>query len=42
MAQPDLVAESRTASVRAKVKHPILIVKRDLGFTKTRYRRNGQ
>ena len=42
MAQPDLVAESRTASVRAKVKHPILIVQRDLGFTKTRYRRNGQ
>jgi IS5 family transposase len=42
MAQQDLEAGSRTASVRAKVEHPILIVKRDLGFTKTRYRRNGQ
>ncbi len=38
MAQPDRVAESRKASVRAKVEHPFLIVKRDFGFTKTRYR----
>lgn len=30
--------ESRQASVRAKVEHPFLIVKRDFGFTKTRYR----
>ena len=28
----------RLASVRAKVNHPFLIVKRDFGFTKTRYR----
>ena len=38
MVQPDRVAESRKASVRAKVEHPFLIVKRDFGFTKTRYR----
>ena len=38
MAQPDRVAESRKASVRAKVEHPFLIVKRDFGFTRTRYR----
>ena len=38
MAQPDRVAESRKASVRAKVEHPFLIIKRDFGFTKTRYR----
>jgi IS5 family transposase len=25
-------------AVRAKVEHPFLIVKRDFGFTKTRYR----
>ena len=30
--------ESRKASVRAKVEHPFLVVKRDFGFTKTRYR----
>ena len=30
--------ESRKASIRAKVEHPYLIVKRDFGFTKTRYR----
>jgi len=30
--------ESRKASVRAKVEHPFLIVKRDFGFNKTRYR----
>lgn len=38
MAEPDRHAESRKASVRAKVEHPFLIVKRDFGFTKTRYR----
>ena len=38
MARPDRVAESRKASVRAKVEHPFLIVKLDFGFTKTRYR----
>ena len=38
MAQPDRAAELRKASVRAKVEHPLLIVKRDFGFTKTRYR----
>lgn len=30
--------ESRKASIRAKVEHPYLILKRDFGFTKTRYR----
>jgi IS5 family transposase len=38
MPGPDQQAESRKASVRAKVEHPFLIVKRDFGFTKTRYR----
>jgi IS5 family transposase len=38
MPGPDRQAESRKASVRAKVEHPFLIVKRDFGFTKTRYR----
>ena len=38
MAGPDRAAESRKASVRAKVEHPFLIIKRDFGFTKTRYR----
>ena len=38
MAGPDRAVESRKASVRAKVEHPFLIVKRDFGFTKTRYR----
>ena len=38
MAEPDRQSESRKASVRAKVEHPFLIVKRDFGFTKTRYR----
>jgi IS5 family transposase len=38
MAEPDRAIESRKASVRAKVEHPFLIVKRDFGFTKTRYR----
>ena len=34
----DRAVESRKSSVRAKVEHPFLIVKRDFGFTKTRYR----
>ena len=34
----DQRVESRQASVRAKVEHPFLIVKRDFGFRKTRYR----
>lgn len=38
MASPDRQIESRKASVRAKVEHVFLIVKRDFGFTKTRYR----
>ena len=38
MAGPDRAAESRKASVRAKVEHPFLVLKRDFGFTKTRYR----
>jgi IS5 family transposase len=38
MAGPDRVGQSRQAGVRAKVEHPFLIVKRDFGFTKTRYR----
>ena len=38
MTEPDRAEESRKASVRAKVEHPFLIVKRDFGFTKTRYR----
>ena len=38
MPGPDQQAESRKASVRAKVEHPFLIVKRDFGFSKTRYR----
>ena len=38
MAAPDRAEESRKASVRAKVEHPFLILKRDFGFTKTRYR----
>jgi IS5 family transposase len=38
MAEPDRQSESRKASVRAKVEHPFLVVKRDFGFTKTRYR----
>jgi IS5 family transposase len=38
MPGPDRDVESRKASVRAKVEHPFLIVKRDFGFTKTRYR----
>lgn len=38
MAGPDRAQESRKASVRSKVEHPFLIVKRDFGFVKTRYR----
>jgi IS5 family transposase len=38
MTNHDRDLESRKASVRAKVEHPFLIVKRDFGFTKTRYR----
>ncbi len=38
MTEHDRALESRKASVRAKVEHPFLIVKRDFGFTKTRYR----
>jgi IS5 family transposase len=38
----DRTVESRKASVRAKVEHPFLIVKRDFGFTKTRYRGIGK
>ena len=38
MTAPDRAIESRKASARAKVEHPFLIVKRDFGFTKTRYR----
>lgn len=38
MAEPDRAEQSRQAGVRAKVEHPFLIVKRDFGFTKTRYR----
>ncbi len=30
--------ESRKAAVRAQVEHPFLVVKRDFGFRKTRYR----
>lgn len=30
--------ESRKASARSKVEHPFLVVKRQLGFAKTRYR----
>lgn len=38
MPPPDRAEQSRQAGVRAKVEHPFLIVKRDFGFTKTRYR----
>jgi IS5 family transposase len=42
MTEHDRGIESRKASVRAKVEHPFLIVKRDFGFTKTRYRGIGK
>ena len=38
MAGPDRLIESGKASIRAKVEHPFLILKRDFGFAKTRYR----
>jgi IS5 family transposase len=38
MTEQDRAIESRKASVRAKPEHPFLIVKRDFGFAKTRYR----
>jgi IS5 family transposase len=38
MPEPDRHLESRKAAVRAKVEHPFLIIKRDFGFIKTRYR----
>ncbi len=42
MTEHDRALASRQASVRAKVEHPFLIVKRDFGFTKTRYRGIGK
>lgn len=42
MTEHDRAIESRKASVRAKVEHPFLIVTRDFGFTKTRYRGIGK
>jgi IS5 family transposase len=42
MTGPDRAMESRKASVRAKVEHPFLVVKRDFGFVKTRYRGIGK
>jgi IS5 family transposase len=42
MTEHDRAVESRKASVRAKVEHPFLIVKRDFGFIKTRYRGIGK
>ena len=42
MTDHDRAMESRKASVRAKVEHPFLIVKRDFGFAKTRYRGIGK
>ena len=42
MPGPDRVAASRQASVRAKVEHPYLVIKRDFGFRKTRYRGIGK
>jgi IS5 family transposase len=42
MTDHDRAIESRKASVRAKVEHPFLVIKRDFGFTKTRYRGIGK
>ena len=42
MTEHDRDVESRKASVRAKVEHPFLVVKRDFGFAKTRYRGIGK
>ncbi|WP_114905358.1 IS5 family transposase [Ornithinimicrobium murale] len=38
MPEPDRAPQSVQAGVRAKVEHPFLVIKRDFGFTKTRYR----
>ena len=38
MPGPDRLIESGKASIRARVEHPFLILKRDFGFAKTRYR----
>ena len=38
MPAQDRAIASTQAGVRGKVEHPFLIVKRDFGFTKTRYR----
>lgn len=38
MPEPDRGVQSAQAGVRAKVEHPFLVIKRDFGFTKTRYR----
>lgn len=38
MAEHDRHQQSRQAGVRAKVEHPFLVIKRDFGFTKARYR----
>ncbi len=35
---PEEAAEKRKASVRAKVEHPFLYVKRHFGYAKVRYR----
>jgi len=40
--EPDFVAErveKRKAGIRAKVEHPLRVIKRQFGFTKVRYRR---
>ena len=37
-AGPEAAAERRKASVRAKVEHPFLYVKRHFGYAKVRYR----
>lgn len=42
MPEPDRAEQSRHAGVRVKVEHPFLVVKRDFGFTKTRYRGIGK
>ena len=35
---PEAVSEKRKASVRAKVEHPFLYIKRHFGYSKVRYR----
>ena len=42
MAAPDRAGQNRLSSVRSKVEHPFLILKRDFGFAKTRYRGLGK